>query len=107
MRIGLFLSTPSAGRATRGKRLDETEMPISIHALRGEGDNNANEIHPASRNFYPRPPRGGRLSDTADTMGDVLISIHALRGEGDRCLVMSLRTFLIFLSTPSAGRATG
>ena len=35
------------------------------------------------RNFYPRPPRGGRLSPPDDV--DMLpeISIHALREEGD------------------------
>ena len=79
-----FLSTPSARRATyrlvRLARFDE----ISIHALREEGD-----LSPATRNsikkdFYPRPPRGGRL--TAD-------------GESHRVVMR-------FLSTPSARRAT-
>ena len=33
--------------------------------------------------FYPRPPRGGRLFVTPDTVPVVIISIHALHEEGD------------------------
>ena len=33
---------------------------ISIHALREEGDANDIEMEQIRRNFYPRPPRGGR-----------------------------------------------
>ena len=33
---------------------------ISIHALREEGDKRTSECLPTPRNFYPRPPRGGR-----------------------------------------------
>ena len=35
---------------------------ISIHALREEGDWLPRPLLPAGCNFYPRPPRGGRLS---------------------------------------------
>ncbi len=35
------------------------------------------------RNFYPRPPRGGRLSRGIKEMLLDTISIHALREEGD------------------------
>ena len=40
---------------------DKDREPISIHALREEGD--AIEIIPITdkAHFYPRPPRGGRL----------------------------------------------
>ena len=34
---------------------------ISIHALREEGDDNDVDKFIASFDFYPRPPRGGRL----------------------------------------------
>ena len=56
---------------------------ISIHALREEGD--TTRICPAGQraNFYPRPPRGGRLA------------IHA-----------AVPAAKVFLSTPSARRAT-
>ena len=35
------------------------------------------------RNFYPRPPRGGRPIDQQAEIDSYLISIHALREEGD------------------------
>ena len=57
----IFLSTPSARRAT---------CP-----------------HPrcqaAADDFYPRPPRGGRLIYCKRLNPDTCISIHALREEGD------------------------
>ena len=34
----VFLSTPSARRATAGLRRQSGRLPISIHALREEGD---------------------------------------------------------------------
>ena len=58
--------------------------PISIHALREEGDAFWLFLQYVSRlDFYPRPPRGGRhLTD--DVIAQVwAISIHALREEGD------------------------
>ena len=100
-----FLSTPSARRATRQRRIRGVHKTISIHALREEGD-----AYPAyntrhQHNFYPRPPRGGRHSavhrialpaeflstPSARRATDVIvyavtyrdISIHALREEGD------------------------
>ena len=101
-----FLSTPSARRATLLDLPDHGQQPISIHALREEGDATTSSAGrqqtrflstPSARratdprhrvralgsNFYPRPPRGGRPS-------------HAL-------LLLAHRPFL---STPSARRAT-
>ena len=37
-------------------------IKISIHALREEGDANKSSTSSPSRDFYPRPPRGGRQS---------------------------------------------
>ena len=101
-----FLSTPSARRATTriiccGK---------------------------CKRYFYPRPPRGGRLHyliaavsflcisihalreegdlPAVDVLDGLIISIHALREEGDFCPCISATLVLLFLSTPSARRAT-
>ena len=37
------------------------EYIISIHALREEGDLLPIDTNIRARNFYPRPPRGGRL----------------------------------------------
>ena len=55
-----FLSTPSARRATHTLVVVLRVYQISIHALREEGDTSPPSTTPASSNFYPRPPRGGR-----------------------------------------------
>ena len=88
--IKKFLSTPSARRATacenhrtrpecyfyprppRGGRraalrLLHPRRPISIHALREEGDALLAWSHAKVRHFYPRPPRGGRRTTSATT----------------------------------------
>ena len=56
----LFLSTPSARRATLSQQIAAVLAEISIHALREEGDERSTHFPSRSRNFYPRPPRGGR-----------------------------------------------
>ena len=58
---GIFLSTPSARRAT------SFSMRLRL----------------PTRNFYPRPPRGGRHDLRAGQGPRSEISIHALREEGD------------------------
>ena len=80
----LFLSTPSARRATAVQRVQRTR----------------------NRNFYPRPPRGGRRYGRIKDAEAEFISIHALREEGDvQCVIDCVQLFQ-FLSTPSARRAT-
>ena len=125
----LFLSTPSARRATQHL----CRCPAAVH------------------HFYPRPPRGGRpricevgnikkrflstpsarratsASTAARCLPEFLstpsarratgsegvdisstgISIHALREEGDRAAAICSSSSYLFLSTPSARRATG
>ena len=56
--------------------------------------------------FYPRPPRGGRRFVTKHGGRNTHISIHALRGEGDLARAGQFYLNNIFLSTPSARRAT-
>ena len=56
----VFLSTPSARRATIQTKKAKKSKKISIHALREEGDNGF-----------------------ADSVNHFFISIHALREEGD------------------------
>ena len=79
----VFLSTPSARRATSRQMVDSELVEISIHALREEGDAEESGLGvsyiaflstPSARRatpcplgrgsiavyFYPRPPRGGR-----------------------------------------------
>ena len=59
-RLWLFLSTPSARRATRQAFQVQKYYEISIHALREEGDLGRGSSKQSMANFYPRPPRGGR-----------------------------------------------
>ncbi len=125
-----FLSTPSARRATSSKQtVKSTASVISIHALREEGDfrgfrlppssfpflstpsaRRATRVYPSQRrrpqDFYPRPPRGGRLFRRASKAFQKLISIHALREEGDKASTILSVSSVGFLSTPSARRAT-
>ena len=106
-RLSRFLSTPSARRAT---------VPCD-------------SVCQTIEDFYPRPPRGGRLLSVFQPVAGIEISIHALREEGDpttrvrvagvhRISIHALREegdlardkdgnpVGIFLSTPSARRAT-
>ena len=78
-----FLSTPSARRATWMTAQSERYARISIHALREEGDSLSFASSNVSFDFYPRPPRGGRLHAPGEQHIDRIISIHALREEGD------------------------
>ena len=82
--MGVFLSTPSARRAT----------PEWRGMLR------------SGCNFYPRPPRGGRRRGVWLFSTCPHISIHALREEGDVCAIYDISELISFLSTPSARRAT-
>ena len=56
----IFLSTPSARRATLVLCISLKEASISIHALREEGDRERPDLYEPHADFYPRPPRGGR-----------------------------------------------
>ena len=42
---------------------------ISIHALREEGDPAVGKLDSSSADFYPRPPRGGRRQDKPPSAG--------------------------------------
>ena len=79
-----FLSTPSARRATPELILQTRAPGISIHALREEGD----------------------LMAPDWALSAAAISIHALREEGDVEPLTAGVMPLLFLSTPSARRAT-
>ena len=82
----VFLSTPSARRATHSAQSSFKCPPISIHALREEGDCLCSGSGSGFRHFYPRPPRGGRRVAAMLAKDDKKISIHALREEGDQAL---------------------
>ena len=127
--VFIFLSTPSARRATVGLTKIFHCFDISIHALREEGDTAIEKafkgnvvflstpsarratrlimaIKAALKYFYPRPPRGGRRQHHGQRAGRKEISIHALREEGDTMREALLYKIMAFLSTPSARRAT-
>ena len=65
------------------ERGDVAVLVISIHALREEGDLHRGGSSQVSADFYPRPPRGGRLPEQELQDHQADISIHALREEGD------------------------
>ena len=101
----LFLSTPSARRATRCFFVFAQSFVISIHALREEGDAIFWSPSMYSVNFYPRPPRGGRRLGEA---GLPLIDDFYPRPPrgGRRSPAQRAARLVQFLSTPSARRAT-
>ena len=79
---------------------------ISIHALREEGDQDCRQFHQRQCISIHA------LREEGDCSFEVLykaylISIHALREEGDVILSSSMFVRYLFLSTPSARRATG
>ena len=120
-----FLSTPSARRATQLTNGKRAAIPISIHALREEGDRTPLKVLSPTQNFYPRPPRGGRLTGwlnqnnnsgflstpsarratTAFPASSLItkISIHALREEGDAVWTVSTRVEDDFYPRPPRG----
>ncbi len=125
----LFLSTPSARRATAGRchqgqqarhfyprpprggrhfgqRHTINRARISIHALREEGDNVLSRMYLALSDFYPRPPRGGRPKQYFFVSQSCLFlsTPSARRATRDFLVIVILE--LEFLSTPSARRAT-
>ena len=126
--VQVFLSTPSARRATVRSGSLWLSSGISIHTLREEGDSPDISAmvfagHFYSRpprggrlrealfslsmmDFYPRPPRGGRRDDLYHRIALYDISIHALREEGDSRSTRASRRLTVFLSTPSVRRAT-
>ena len=53
--LAVFLSTPSARRATLRARLERQHLPISIHALREEGDLASSSSCTASSRFLSTP----------------------------------------------------
>ena len=58
---------------------------------------------PSSFHFYPRPPRGGRQE--LEAMNDAVkaISIHALREEGDFCTSHAIIRMTYFYPRPPRG----
>ena len=128
MYLVIFLSTPSARRATdRPASWHSCDRFLSTPSAR-RATRRPRQTARLSMNFYPRPPRGGRRVVRSLYAAQITISIHALREEGDsraarlrarnpisihalreegdgipRAVSMHMAQFL---STPSARRAT-
>ena len=83
-RISKFLSTPSARRATPQQAHTGAGMS-DFYPRPPRGGRLAGISTPRSSciNFYPRPPRGGRPGRPFPGLPSTCISIHALREEGD------------------------
>ena len=104
--ISYFYPRPPRGGRRLGQTGRATQFPISIYALREEGDRTLTGKWPKARAFlstpsarratlqclvtwsshryfYPRPPRGGRPDVVIHQAYCCVISIHALREEGD------------------------
>ena len=100
-----FYPRPLRG-GRRGGPARILRLRISIHALCEEGDRYGFGSRHQFRNFYPRPLRGGRLHRSGVLSRAYTISIHALCEEGDQNTLGCLLSLPLFLSTPSARRAT-
>ena len=103
--LGEFLSTPSARRATGNPSENPQSLRISIHALREEGDRPRSGRMPPLRYFYPRPPRGGRRR--FPLRNQIHCHFYPRPPRGGRLKVRARSgKDEVFLSTPSARRAT-
>ena len=101
-----FLSTPSARRATIRSYQATLGQQISIHALREEGDCDSRvQFGPQLISIHALREEGDMFLDEFDHI--IKISIHALREEGDNVSAAAGNALTLFLSTPSARRATG
>ena len=101
--IAEFLSTPSARRATSCPATPSTEQRNFYPRPPRGGRRTAIPDKPVRRDFYPRPPRGGRLVFQVAGDAETVISIHALREEATSIPRKAFEEF-VFLSTPSARR---
>ena len=104
--FGQFLSTPSARRATRARSCACRCDTISIHALREEGDPGLFRNRTARCYFYPRPPRGGRPPEPCKVVIYALIFLSTPSARRATVIAFSYAILQEFLSTPSARRAT-
>ena len=104
--VDQFLSTPSARRATP-RPWPWTRKLANFYPRPPRGGRlRSPRALRRDFHFYPRPPRGGRHRRREDRLRSRVISIHALREEGDRLRAAGIDAVDQFLSTPSARRAT-
>ena len=102
-----FLSTPSARRATRRGRKQPQRGAISIHALREEGDGARRIRRGRLHHFYPRPPRGGRLERvTLQLISAIFLSTPSARRATRKARATSTPLFNFYPRPPRGGRLT-
>ena len=95
---------PRGGRQIVRVKLDVLPE-ISIHALREEGDlRSGSDVQAVQISIHALREEGDEPIDHCTHAAG--ISIHALREEGDICSLGYDQLAQIFLSTPSARRAT-
>ena len=100
-----FLSTPSARRATKSSaNLPYKAVFLSTPSAR-RATNTCLRGRPHRTNFYPHPPRGGRLIPVRLAVPVRNFYPHPPRGGRPRQAVADAES-APFLSTPSARRAT-
>ena len=102
-KLAIFLSTPSARRATRAHERHKACIPISIHALREEGDLEGHAVGAVRRAFLSTPSARRATSTQCKSCLDKVISIHALREEGDPVAVRADHIKDYFYPRPPRG----
>ena len=100
---GLFLSTPSARRATLPRAIIERRIAISIHALREEGDTYHPHMHLLLCVFLSTPSARRATYSRFRIFLHSGISIHALREEGDAPVMYRLSRPKYFYPRPPRG----
>ena len=99
----VFLSTPSARRATSAGAVSGAVGAISIHALCEEGDRRGTGER-AGRNIFLSTPSARRATQIAEAEANLdAISIHALCEEGDSMLMPSAAATAYFYPRPLRG----
>ena len=99
----LFLSTPSARRATNHRQGIAEYRKISIHALREEGDMNEWDYADGWVLFLSTPSARRATHGARPDHGRRPISIHALREEGDVAAVRGRAEAADFYPRPPRG----
>ncbi len=90
----LFLSTPSARRATFARMCNVMAKDISIHALREESDVISTSSTLQAVQFLSTPSARRATEDVSDAIIIADISIHALREESDSVYVNGKLTMI-------------
>ena len=124
-----FYPRPPRGGRPERRAQSAVDQQISIHALREEGDgppvkprnlltsflstpsarratSQRPEQRGVERDFYPRPPRGGRRAADMEYNYSAIFLSTPSAGRATASALSLVCPVWIFLSTPSAGRAT-